>query len=561
MKIEVNYLILDISDLNQASSGTNNAKRCDLVIGEGLVSDMYGVPFLGMVFGQYSVSFGDTVAPQVLEFTPKNGQTGIAPTGMPAVVTLTFSEPIELGPAAKSGSLKVTLSRLEEGGALAFVADLELKPPVVNVENQLLKVDLNGKIESGAHYTLSLPSGAVADREQNAFTGLLPRVYAFKTASKQVVYQHSKPSSGVPLTSLIAVSGGLILVLGIGILMVWWVRLRMASQKEVQLQPQRSSSKLGGVTIAYMDTMGRSPSQRSSIGSMRSSTSYVSSVHPEGQATPDAFTGASSATTTDFNPFYSQTEKPKLKRAGTWAPGMVPTVTQKSDGDWRSSSKERKEDPYDDVRNQQAADEKRRKREEESRQKLQAKQRWAYARNMSFAKGQPFAKQASTASAPAKMRQTSPEPDDEAAGPRSAGDANRDRVPEDGRRAGSRDTGCGRNSTSSSPTAEARSSSKRSKSGAEGMPGQPSSSPSGGATRSASRASTVSAADENPELRKQKKDVEKRFRDLMDSPIDVRKKALKELMLEYHPDKNNDQHATQIFQFVNGSKEWFLREA
>lgn len=561
MKIEVNYLILEVGDLHQGSAGTNNARRCDLVIGEGLVSDTYGVPYLGMVAGTYSLDFGDTVAPQVLEFTPKNGQMDVVPIG--ALVTLTFSEPIELGSAAKAGSLKVRLSRLEEGEVLAFVAELELKPPSVNVENQLLKVDLNGKIESGSHYTLSLPSGAVADREQNAFTGLPPRVYVFKTASEQTVYQHSDQSSGVPLTSLIAVGAGLIVILGLGILIVWWMRLRMASQRKLPLQPPRSNSKSEGVKVMYVNTMGRTPSQRSSLSSMRTTTSHASSTHtedvPKGQAPVDAFVGATSATTADFDPFYSVSEKPKLKRSGTWAPGMVPTVSQKSDGDRRGGSKEKNEDPFEFARQRQAADDKRRKKEEEGRKQREAKQRWAYARNVAFAQGlnktHPGATKPPGAAPPAppKTRQPSPDPGDEkdAFGPRSAGDANWDKVPEDGGRAGSH---------TSSTSAEAGSPSKKNVPPGEGIPGRPAGSPNGGAARGFCRSATTQIVDENPELRKHKKDVEKRLRDLMDSPIDVRKKALKELMLEYHPDKNSDQHATQIFQFVNGSKEWFLRE-
>merc|ERR1712129_621533 len=161
-----------------------------------------------------------------------------------------------------------------------------------------------------------------------------------------------------------------------------------------------------------------------------------------------------------------------------------------------------------------------------------------------------------TPTAPPRPTQHSPEPDDEKdiSGPRNAGDASRDKVPEDGGRAS-------RRASSSIPSAEPRSPSKSNAPAGEGSQGRPSTSPNGGAARNFCRAATTQNIDEDSELRKQKKDIEKRLRDLMDSPFDVRKKALKELMLEYHPDKNSDQHATQIFQFVNGSKEWFLREA
>jgi len=505
------------------------------------------------------VDFGDTVAPQVLDFSPKNGETNVEPT---TIVTFTFSEPIELGPAAKSGTLTVTLSRFEEDEVLKFVEEIELKPPGVNVVNQLLKVDLNGKIQAGSHYTLSLPSGAVSDREQNAFTGLAPRAYAFKTASAAEVYQvgGEASSTGVSLISLIAVSGGLIVVLGICILAVWWMNLRHAARRKAMIQQHppvapRTSSKLGSSSTIFLDSTGRSPSQRSSLSSMRSSASFIHlDGKPKTQAPLDAFTGAKSEPTSDFDPFADNTEKPKLNRAGTWAPGMVPTVHQKSEGDTRSSSKPHRKEEQD-ARRLGGEEERRRKKEEDSRRKLEAKQRWASARNMAFAQA--------TKEASATSRPGATEVNAEPSGPRSAGDAGFRRAvsepaPE---RAGSRESGHAQRPPSSQ-TAEARSTSKKSKTSADGNQGRDSGSPTtpqGGAARS--RTSTATASDENPELSKLKKDVEKRLRGLMDSPIEVRKKALKELMLEYHPDKNSDQHATQIFQFINGSKQWFLCEA
>merc|ERR1712107_186299 len=47
--------------------------------------------------------------------------------------------------------------------------------------------------------------------------------------------------------------------------------------------------------------------------------------------------------------------------------------------------------------------------------------------------------------------------------------------------------------------------------------------------------------------------VEQQMRALLSQPLAVRKKALKELMLEYHPDKNNNENAKEVFQFVNSA--------
>jgi len=54
------------------------------------------------------------------------------------------------------------------------------------------------------------------------------------------------------------------------------------------------------------------------------------------------------------------------------------------------------------------------------------------------------------------------------------------------------------------------------------------------------------------------KAVEKQLRAMMDQPIDKRKKAFKELLVEYHPDKNPEAHAKDVFQYVNNARGWFL---
>lgn len=63
--------------------------------------------------------------------------------------------------------------------------------------------------------------------------------------------------------------------------------------------------------------------------------------------------------------------------------------------------------------------------------------------------------------------------------------------------------------------------------------------------------------DRCPEMRA----VEKRMRDMMDQPLQVRKKTYKELLVEYHPDKNSNSYATEVFQFINNQRGWFLYES
>lgn len=56
------------------------------------------------------------------------------------------------------------------------------------------------------------------------------------------------------------------------------------------------------------------------------------------------------------------------------------------------------------------------------------------------------------------------------------------------------------------------------------------------------------------------KAVERRLHETMDEPIAARRKLFKELLVEYHPDKNSSAHAKEVFQYVNNARSWFLVE-
>ncbi|CAJ1397063.1 unnamed protein product [Effrenium voratum] len=60
----------------------------------------------------------------------------------------------------------------------------------------------------------------------------------------------------------------------------------------------------------------------------------------------------------------------------------------------------------------------------------------------------------------------------------------------------------------------------------------------------------------SPEVRA----VEKKLHDMMEEPIATRRKLFKELLVEYHPDKNSSPHAKEVFQYVNNARSWFLVE-
>lgn len=77
--------------------------------------------------------------------------------------------------------------------------------------------------------------------------------------------------------------------------------------------------------------------------------------------------------------------------------------------------------------------------------------------------------------------------------------------------------------------------------------------------KSDAKAASAPTSDSNlpPEVQA----VEKKLHDLMDEPIATRRKLFKELLVEYHPDKNSSSHAKEVFQYVNNARSWFLVES
>lgn len=57
------------------------------------------------------------------------------------------------------------------------------------------------------------------------------------------------------------------------------------------------------------------------------------------------------------------------------------------------------------------------------------------------------------------------------------------------------------------------------------------------------------------------KSVEKKMRDMMNRPLLVRKRTLKDLLVEHHPDKNSSEHAPEVFKAVNNARSWFLHDS
>lgn len=243
MELSDNTLTLDVTGVMAvaAPQSTNNAKNCNLLLDEGLVSNNDGVRFGGQDGEEYTIRLGDTIPPQVATISPKNGHEHVEPSS--AILTFTFSEPIALGPTAKYFTAK--LSRLEDDESLTAVAEVELEPPRVNVENQMLKVDLSGIVQSGLYYTLSLPSGAITDLTLNAYAGMSPLVYAFKTLA--VVAQKDGEEEGLSMSTVINISSAIGSVLFVTIFLIWCYsrcqRKSLRQQLDVDEPSELSQSK------------------------------------------------------------------------------------------------------------------------------------------------------------------------------------------------------------------------------------------------------------------------------------------------------------------------------
>ena len=65
---------------------------------------------------------------------------------------------------------------------------------------------------------------------------------------------------------------------------------------------------------------------------------------------------------------------------------------------------------------------------------------------------------------------------------------------------------------------------------------------------------------DDPATAQRQKEIEKRLLDSKNKNAEEKKKLMRELQLEYHPDKNDDPLAKTVFQFVQGAKPWYMQD-
>lgn len=497
-----------ISMDNVFQSAMQETQSCDLIVGEGTVRDEDGVAFLGVQSGDYSVLFSDSVPPQVLAYQPSNGEDDVHPS---SVFTLTFNERVLL--ARSTSGLRGSLAVLEGGAdsrAPVASTQFDVSPEVLTIEDSRLQVNVVGITEPGQHYSLSLPPGAVTDLSGNAFPGLPVGTYTFRTGHFAQAPEEVSSGSGMTLSGAVAVLGTVSLAFLIVAGVVWRTRRLF--------------------NLQHLDEGKRS------------------TVRPQVEPRPS-----------QSPPFVPE----ERWRSQSWTEASAQgTAWAQRQGDPQTPQRQSSSAPSGNVGwNVHAT-----AQATAAAQAAEAQKRWQAA----F--GAKRAADAFSAAARPRGSAGAPHPISHPGTPQPTSHPGSQRSPQRGT-ASEVPSRPASKSEAPPPRPRARSEGvdqapRNSRHGAGGAAaGRPPQAPGPSAAkdkpgRSSSREPPPSAsgAAEDPELQRQKRQVERRMRELFDAPILERKRALRELMLEFHPDKNSDAHAKDVFQYINASRDWFLCE-
>jgi len=537
---------IDVKSLVQ--SVNHGARQCSLIIEENLITDYQGVTYLGLESGQYAMLFKDTIAPELLQITPKHGETEVS---LSVAVTFTFSETVVLGPASKY--LKVSLNTLGVDESVTSVTQLEMTPPTVTVAGAQLTVSLNGEVNADSHYSISLPDGAVVDLSQNEFRGLAPRSYSFWTASETRVGQSSTPAGGLSTTSIIGIAIALVILL---VIATWaisrFIGMRYVRANYAKTRSSASISYKQGVKPNFIDATSRSPSLRSSATTSPAPPSLLRKATRE----------LASANTGDYQPT-SPWEQPPSDPTNRSAPSLHRG---------RSSDKYKVRCSSSDKGEKASVKSAHHAAARQQQQQTEARRNWHQAFSAARKKKQSVPRAMTSAwphtgvqqsggddhrpkrtegetsnvqSTPLRAQSSFGQP--EGRTHRSSGETQK----EHGNGAAPTDSQAEPHATSprtSQPTAAPPDSSQTPQ--ASNKPTAP---------RTCSAPAPVVIAGES-ELERMSKEVVQKMRDLMSAPIAERKKIMRELLFEFHPDKSSNPYAKELCQVINEAKGWFITE-
>lgn len=495
-------LLIRMEDVFQ--SAMQAAQSCDLIVGEGTVRDEDGVPFLGVQSGDYTLLFSDAVPPQILSYEPANGEENVHPS---SVFTLVFNERVLLG--RPSSGLRGSISVLDDGtvaSAPVAATEFEVSAGVLVVDDARLQINVADIAEPGRHYSLSLPPGVVTDLSGNAFPGLPVGTYTFRTGLFAHDPAEATAGSGMTTSGAMAVLGTVFLAFLIVAGVVWRTR-RLFSMHAGHLEEGKRS--------AVRPEVEPAPSH---------SPPFVSEEKRRSQSYSEA-----SVQGTAWGQRQSNVQP--APRQSSSAPTAKPSWGVPASAQATATA--------------QAAD---------------AQKRWQAAM------GAKRAADAFGGAARPKAGAAAPQPTSNPGAPRVSQQPGAAAEAPDapGRTSANQAPPPRRRSTSEPADRAPRSSQQAAGAAAAGRPPQAqphSAHDKPGRKSSREPPPRSSGPDEDPELKRQKKEVERRMRELFDAPIAERKKVWRLLTLEFHPDKNSDVHAKDVFQYINASRSWFLCEA
>eukprot|EP00930_Biecheleria_cincta_P092893 TRINITY_DN8296_c0_g1_i2.p1 TRINITY_DN8296_c0_g1~~TRINITY_DN8296_c0_g1_i2.p1 ORF type:complete len:805 (+),score=94.54 TRINITY_DN8296_c0_g1_i2:42-2456(+) len=245
VKIESNKLQINTKGLR------NSEKRdCDLIIyASALRGQNDAIPYSGMQQDTYTIMIPDTIAPTVERIEPANSARGVL---VDAQVSLYFTEAVRLG--AVAGAQKFILIALGGNGrGSAEPQVIYMSDSRVSFDGAHVRLDLNGQLEHGTSYSLSMPPDALTDRDGNNFTGLASGFYTFETAVSGTSGQIQTDASGLVAGLVI---GALVLLLTAGLAFAAWQRCKNLRSRAKVLPGDASAQKARRIAALTIQTTG-----------------------------------------------------------------------------------------------------------------------------------------------------------------------------------------------------------------------------------------------------------------------------------------------------------------
>lgn len=155
--------------------------QCSFMINQAALTDYGGMRFAGLHSGAFRFVLADNVPPELISANPKNLSVV---ESLPAALTLTFSEDVQLG-TGFFVELASVLSAVVSDEPHVLVAFEGPTAEGAHVTGNTLTLDL-AKVRhrgvQGERYVVLLPAGVISDQSGNGFSGLEAGQLAFRIA-------------------------------------------------------------------------------------------------------------------------------------------------------------------------------------------------------------------------------------------------------------------------------------------------------------------------------------------------------------------------------------------